>query len=142
MLSRILAKLREDNHRITKIRRVILELFSQENRPLSAVWLTSKLKEMFPSVNKTTIYRELNFLESKGFISRTLIGEKASHYELCDFNHKHHLICLDCKEIISIEQCPLPYHKAIELSTQNNFKIEYHSLEFFGHCKTCADKGH
>jgi Fur family transcriptional regulator, ferric uptake regulator len=50
---------------------------------------------------------------------------------------RHHLTCLHCQESIPILECPVHQLEA-EFQANHQFRIYYHTLEFFGVCKNCA----
>ncbi|MFN7661413.1 MAG: transcriptional repressor, partial [Dolichospermum sp.] len=52
---------------------------------------------------------------------------------------KHHLTCLQCGISIPIDQCPV-HELERQLQTSHEFKVFYHTLEFFGLCKQCKSK--
>ena len=57
-----LADLKSKGFRITKARAAILELLEKSNAPISADEIVVSL-----GVNKSTVYRELDFLKSQDF---------------------------------------------------------------------------
>lgn len=112
--------------RQTKARSAIITNFRTTTRPISAIDLLNKI-----DVNKTTIYRELDFLIDAGIIDSVDFGDGIKRYELKNEDtHHHHLVCLNCKNISDIavkEDFEIP----------NNFKLVKHNLEFFGYCSDC-----
>ncbi|MGB3760064.1 MAG: transcriptional repressor, partial [Rivularia sp. (in: cyanobacteria)] len=81
------------------------------------------------------VYRSLEALKLEGLVQvRTLTNGEAL-YSLVQ-QDKHHLTCLQCGRSIPIEQCPV-HQLETELETNQNFKIFYHTLEFFGLCNKC-----
>jgi Fur family transcriptional regulator, ferric uptake regulator len=50
---------------------------------------------------------------------------------------RHHLTCLHCGQSIPIDECPVAQLER-KLESLHQFKIYYHTLEFFGVCLTCA----
>lgn len=140
----IIETLKQRKFKITKVRQGIIEQFAKAKTPLSANDLIeyfhnigNNVNERSSSPNKTTIYRELAFLLSENFIKEIEFGEGQKRYELEDFKHHHHLICLNCRKVEDIElQVDLEKEEARFLK-QNGFKVINHSLEFFGYCKNC-----
>ena len=130
---KILEKLRGRGHRSTKARRLILELFISSDRPLSSADLRKMflLKKM--AVNKTTVYRELEFLAGEKIIEEIQLG-KIRYFEIPKKRH-HHLVCLKCRRI----ECLEPEKNLLKRITIKNkdFKILNYSLEIFGLCLKC-----
>ncbi|KKR72638.1 MAG: hypothetical protein UU14_C0003G0001, partial [Candidatus Roizmanbacteria bacterium GW2011_GWB1_40_7] len=59
-------RLREDGFRIGRVRKNIVELFENSTKPISAQDIVELLFHKNISANKTTVYRELDFLREKG----------------------------------------------------------------------------
>lgn len=134
---KIIAKLKAGGYRITPAREQIVEIFINSSTPISAMDLIESFKVLKLKVNKTTIYRELDFLITKGLIKEIEFGEGKKRYELDTQHHHHHVVCLNCKKVedVDLETDLTLEEKRIEKKT--GFKIESHSLEFFGLCKNC-----
>lgn len=112
--------------RLTKARSKILDILKNAQHPLSASDFVDKVK-----VNKTTIYREFDFLIEKGLVEEVDFGDRKKRYELKgSSDHHHHLVCLDCKDVsnVTIEE---------NFQIPKDFKVVKHSLEFFGLCANC-----
>lgn len=132
----ILVKLREDGHRLTKTRTEVVKLLYVEQKPIAASDVQALLRQRGIDVNKTTIYRELDFLVQKHYIQEIWLNDGCTYYE-CISNHHHHLICTVCKGIddIVLQNEFVQEERRIEREMQ--FKISHHSLEFFGVCARC-----
>ena len=49
---------------------------------------------------------------------------------------QHHLTCVSCGETQTLEQCPV-HEMKVQAPESDNFKLIFHTLEFFGLCKRC-----
>ncbi|MEK9166808.1 MAG: Fur family transcriptional regulator [Patescibacteria group bacterium] len=127
-----LADLKAKGFRITKARAAILDLLEKSNAPVSADEIVASL-----GVNKSTVYRELDFLESQDLITDIRLDNAKNMYESKSKNHHHHLYCIKCKKIeeVDMDNDLDIFEKKLEKDTK--FKIKKHSLEFFGTCLTC-----
>jgi len=97
--------------------------------PISAPEIVLHLKTTYPTLNKTTIYRQLEKLAKAGSIQELFLGNDYKSYEITA-NH-HHIVCTECKKIQCLpEDCNISHPKT-------DFKITSHSLEFYGLCPTC-----
>lgn len=133
---KILTQLKTEGGRVTTLRRVILYTMEKLDTPLSALDILSRITEMGLSANKTTIYRELEFLLNKKIIETVQLRGREQKYELVG-EHHHHLICEKCSEI---QEMPLSGDlDATEekIFKKFNFKVQSHSLEFYGLCAKC-----
>lgn len=136
-LNELLVKVRMRGGRLTKTRIAILGGFLLATKPLSPLEIISYLEGEKIKVNKTTVYRELNFLLENNLIREVrLLEGKTAFYELSG-EHRHHLICLKCRQIQSLPMDHQLCQQEKIINQQNNFKVLDHSLEFYGLCKKC-----
>ena len=132
----LLQKIKKIGGRITKTRTATLSLLLSATKPLSAAELLVSLKEQGLVVNRTTIYRELNFLMNHNLLKEVrLIGEP-SLFEL-QLEHCHHLVCLKCHAVKKITLCNHLESQEQQIMKKEKFKISDHSLEFYGLCHLC-----
>lgn len=113
--------------RQTPIRNQLISLFQNHSSPLSAPEILRQVK-----ANKTTIYRELDFLLLNKVISEVDFADGLKRYESAVLPHHHHLICVNCK---SVTDADLKVEKLI--LSKSKFKVLKHDLEFFGLCSRC-----
>jgi Fe2+ or Zn2+ uptake regulation protein len=124
--------------RHTKVRFGIISIFHQIKKPISATEIITILKDKFStSANKTTIYRQLDFLVSKNMISVTDI-EGTKYYQL-NKNQPHQvLVCRQCHDIIPLKSgISIDNNKLSEIEQKHHFKIDYYSFLCFGSCQKC-----
>jgi len=137
MLKSAIEKIKENGGRVTSARKNILDLILASKVPVSAVDILNSLKKRKLHFNKTTIYREINFLTKIGFVRPLYLTSGIVHYESNLLPHHHHLICTKCKKIEEID-CFLDEEKVNKKIEKSGFKLENHILEFHGVCRTCA----
>jgi len=137
MLEDAIRIIKESGCRITFARKNILALIFASNVPISAVDILEALKKRKQNVNKTTVYREINFLTKVGFVRPLYLISGIVHYESNLLPHHHHLICKKCKKIEGVG-CFLDEEKVYKKIKKSGFKLDNHTLEFHGVCRTCA----
>lgn len=108
----------------------VFDLVSSTKVPVDANFLIEKLK-----VNKTTVYRQIDKLLQENKIIEVELGDGKKRFELKDLIHHHHLVCKKCGSLEDIELDEKIIMRNITKRT--NFKVESHSLEFFGTCVNC-----
>ncbi len=135
-LQDLLTLVRQSGGRITKTRQAVLSIFLKADTPLSATHLLQALEKQKLTLNRTTIYRELDFLLAKNLIKEVKIARQPSLFELA-VGHHHHLICTACQKIktIAMEEVLAPQER--QLARKEKFKVTGHSLEFYGLCDQC-----
>jgi Fe2+ or Zn2+ uptake regulation protein len=122
---------------MTPARRALFKIFSDTSIPLTAIKLISILSDKNIKVNKTTVYRELEFLSNHGYINEVIINSGKKYYESTEAKHHHHLICNLCGVISDVVLENDLGEEEERFERENNFKIQKHSLEFFGLCADC-----
>ncbi|MCC2631311.1 MAG: ferric uptake regulator, Fur family [Patescibacteria group bacterium] len=136
--SSLLSTLSGSGHRLTPVRRAIVTFFDAVRKPVPAESVLSYLEEKELHPNKTTVYRELEFLKKNGIIAELDFAEGKKRYELASHGHHHHLICTSCNDIEAVhikeENLHAEESKVLE---EKGFKVTRHMLEFFGLCKRC-----
>ncbi len=125
--------------KITKVRSAMLALLAETSTPLSITEILLQLKKEDLSPNKTTIYRELEFLTNLGLVSDVDFGDGKKRYEESG-EHHHHIICVNCKTIKDVKMDKDLDEFSAKIAKQAGFKPVGHSLEFFGLCSKCQNE--
>lgn len=130
---KLIQTLQERGHRVTPVRLAMIGLFVKHHAPISAEELIKRL----PDTHKTTIYRELGFLDEQKLIQKIEFGDGIRRYELTELDHHHHLVCVSCKKVTDVHLEGDLDAEEKKISRKTGFKILNHSLEFFGMCSKC-----
>ena len=132
--------LKEKRLKITKPRKAIMRIITEAKEPISAEDIYMKAMQFNIKMNLSTIYRNLEILEKSEVINKlSLEGEDKQYYDLKKKIHCHYLVCLSCKKVIPLLDCPLEdYEKEVENKT--GFLITGHNFEFYGYCSDCLKK--
>jgi Fur family transcriptional regulator, ferric uptake regulator len=120
----------------TRSQERILQLLKQFDRAISAQDIYIELRARDRGVGLATVYRSLESLKLEGSIQGRTLPSGESLYS-CVQTDRHHLTCLQCGKSIPIDECPVE-HLEHRLQTLHQFKIYYHTLEFFGVCASCV----
>lgn len=139
--SSILARMRAHGYKYTRVRELVIEQLTSHATPLGYLEINQYVAERYKTVNKTTIYRELNFLLGLKIIKELDFGDGKKRYELADRPHHHHLICSRCKHVADIMLDENFQNKENEIFAKTKFIITSHVLEFFGLCASCQNQG-
>lgn len=128
----------QNNIKTTPVRQIILDVLAVKGI-LSAQEILKLIENKFPTINKTTIYRDLDLFEEKGIIQSFNSSERAKKYELATEDHHHHLVCTGCKSVEHIEDCGLNQTLIGKIS-KKGFAAKKHILDIFGTCNKCKCK--
>lgn len=129
--------LKSQGHKITKTRVYLLELLKAISSPVSVDEILKQFSEKGLKPNKTTIYREIEFLKQKDLVREIDLGERKSRYELQQGKHHHHVVCIECKGIEDVDLLNDLAEEENRIAKRKKFKIINHRLEFFGICSSC-----
>ncbi len=124
--------------RRTRSQEKIITLLNTQGRSLSAQDIYVKLRQQNQSMGLATVYRSLESLKLEGLVQVRTLASGESLYSSRQ-QDKHHLTCLQCGTSIPIGECPV-HDLEHRLQDKHQFKIFYHTLEFFGLCDACLQK--
>ncbi len=121
---------------LTRSQERILQLLQELHRSTSAQDIYVELRNRSQGVGLATVYRALDALKLAGAVQVRTLGSGESLYSTIQ-EDKHHLTCVYCQKSIPIAECPVDQLE-IKLQEIHQFKVYYHTLEFFGVCSICA----
>ena len=119
----------------TKARAAVVDILEAALQPVTAEDIYIKIKKLGLAVNLSTVYRNLDLMESKELVEKVIGGSKAM-YILTGGSHKHHLICTGCRRVVSVNICPFK-NMENEVVKETEFDITGHKLELYGVCPEC-----
>jgi Fe2+ or Zn2+ uptake regulation protein len=137
--SDVLDSFRKNSKKITTTRKTIVKMFVGKHNLLTANQIQQKLRQKGLNLNKTSVYRELQFLLDSKILKKILISPGVVHYESALSNHHHHIVCNSCGNVEEvdtrdIEKSMVGVEKNI---SRGGFKVLDHHLEFYGLCGVC-----
>lgn len=113
----------------------IINLLKSQNQALSAQDIYLELRRRAQSIGLATVYRALEALKLEGVLQVRTLANGESVYSTLQ-QDQHHLTCLVCGVSIPIAECPV-HQLERQLQQSHQFKVFYHTLEFFGVCQDC-----
>ena len=135
-ISGIMEKLKSKGHKNTKVRQALVEILLSTDSPLSITELLENLSKQKLKPNKTTVYREIDFLKNMEILQEVEFGDGKKRYEILA-EHHHHIVCVNCKRVTDVQMDQdLDLFNA-KIAKVAGYKPVGHSLEFFGLCKNC-----
>lgn len=129
-------QLRQHGYKLTQPRRLISQVLqANQHRLLSVEAIYEALGR---AIDLSTVYRNIEIFDDCGLIHKVQSDDKAMYKLICQADHHHHLICLDCGATTVIDYCPLP--QLHEIAEAHQFSVSGHTLEVFGRCQACRSK--
>lgn len=115
--------------RMTPLRQEILDVLRRDHLVTVPV-LVEKLKKKYAQVNKTTVYRALEFMLDEGTVCRHNVSGTELSFELRDHHHDH-LVCTNCGRLQTVDCLVHPPR------TVGGFMVDHHHLTMYGICEAC-----
>jgi len=118
---------------VTPQRLEIVNLFSSYGH-LDIDTLYMLLQKNFPSLSLATVYKNVNLMLEKNFISEVQLENKKNVYELIKQAHSH-VVCVQCNAILDIFlDTQILFEEVTKIS---HFHLETSNIVFNGVCSEC-----
>ena len=135
----IIAKLRENNYKVTPQRMAIAEILANSDGHPSVETIYDRLISDFPTMSLTTVYRNVMIIKSLGEVLELGLPDGGNRYDGNKPYPHPHVICVKCHKIIDPDLSNLK-DMTEEVSEETGFKILTHRMDFFGICTDCLKK--
>ena len=127
--------LHQRGYRMTPQRQLILEAIGAGHGHTTFDEIFARVHARASAMNRTTLYRTLDFLSQQGLIFSAEIGGQTV-YEIAGPELHHHLVCVNCG---ATEELP---HAAVKpffdkLERERDFAVLTNHLALFGLCRQC-----
>lgn len=135
----VIQSLRQLGERLTIQRRFVIEALSDSGAHMTIGDVRAYIEERHTeeSIPEPTIYRILQWLKELGFVSQTDVGDTGTVYQIILGKSHHHLICLQCDQIIDIDDDLFDNLRAsLQEKFQFNTRIDH--MAIYGTCKVCS----
>jgi Fur family ferric uptake transcriptional regulator len=119
----------------TRSQEKIVQVLQSLKRAISAQDLYIELRNRKQNMGLATVYRSLEALKLQGAVQVRTLSNGESVYSSIQ-SDRHHLTCVNCGISIPIDECPV-HDLERQLEQSHQFKVYYHTLEFFGLCHNC-----
>lgn len=127
------ALLTDSGYSITKPRLALFKAL-QHSEPQTI----SQIIKRLPSIDRASIYRNIELFQKLGVIQQLHVGWKYK-IELSDIfaDHHHHVSCRNCGRMVSFEESDVIKRELDRLAKQLSFEPLDHQLEIQGICSQC-----
>ncbi len=125
--------------RLTRQRKILLDLIDKTGQHLDAERLFQLAKEKDPKLNRVTVYRTLKLLKVGGLVDELDLMHQAGeqHYYETRRKQEHaHVICLGCGKVEEFFGEPLQRLRK-QIETHFGFQILLARTEVGGYCAHC-----
>jgi Fur family transcriptional regulator, ferric uptake regulator len=131
-LSGAIAALRARGLRLSASRRLVLEALYATDRPISAEHLTRRLH-----LDPTSVYRNLETLESHGLVRHVHLGHGPGLYALLHEGEREYLFCESCGAVRAV--APRDFD-TVRSGVRDRFgyDVAFTHFAMVGTCESCA----
>jgi len=131
--------------KLTPWRTNVLDIMSEQKKPLTAYEILDLLKERNPKAQVMSVYRVLDFLQVHGLVHRIesqnafMLCHHLSKKDACADHVSQWFICKDCGH--TIENTNDELDQLIEkMAAEHHFTITAPTIELIGLCAHCQQK--
>jgi len=131
--------LRDEGYRLTPQRMMILDIIYSSQGHVSAEEIHQRVREQYPFVDISTVYRTLNLLKKLRLITETDLGGSSARYERLEHGRHHHLVCRRCAASFPLDHSLLaPLEE--RLQQKYGFAADLDHFAIFGLCAKCQER--
>lgn len=149
--------------RLTRQRQAVVDVLARSGQALSPHDLLAQAKAVVPSLNLSTVYRQIKGLQDAGQIVRVELPGQPPRFEMAATarsstvrhahatqaaprhahsptaaagapQHHHHFHCTACDRVYPIHACPGPMNDL----APPGFEVQHHDLTLRGRCADCV----
>src|ERR1700684_4449602 len=138
-VSGIKDSLKQQGVRLTRQRKILLDLIDQSGQHLDAERLFTLAREKDPKLNRVTVYRTLKLLKAGGLVDELDLMHHSGdqHYYETRMKQEHaHVICLRCGKVEEFFGEPLQWLRQ-QVESHFGFQIVLARTEVGGYCAHC-----
>lgn len=150
--------------RHTRQHQAVVDALACSGQALSPHELLERAKTAVPSLNLSTVYRQIKGLQDAGQIVRVELPGQPPRFEIATSekapmnvayehaahatqhathakhadaasHHHHHFHCTDCDRVYPIHACPGPMNDL----APPGFEVQHHDLTLRGRCANCVN---
>lgn len=120
--------------RTTEQRKIIAQICLSSQQPLTIDRILQLGRAQLPTLNRVTVYRNLNRMVEEGTLTRLTHPDKGTLYEQANRPHHHHFFCRSCENAFELPGCGLSEKK----QAPAGFIVEGHEVFLHGLCADCT----
>lgn len=138
-MTSLLELLRENRVRVTVPRRAILESLVELGPHVTAEELAGHVKDRYPEVHGSTVYRTLDRLTSLGVVEHVHLGHGRAVFHVAGGDHQH-LHCDACGTVVEApDELFADVVQAVE--ERYGFELDLDHFALGGRCRACRAAG-
>ena len=133
------SELSRSGYRITRPRRVILDIIAASSRPLTPMEIFDQARTVTPNIGLVTIYRTVEKLEELKLIDRVHHLGQCQTVFRGTHGHQHLLVCTECGRSAYFDGLEAEEQFTV-IGKNHGYKVTGHWLQLSGLCPDCQNK--
>jgi Fur family ferric uptake transcriptional regulator len=130
-------KLNQQGLRLTRPRRVVMNILQSTPMPLSPQTIFKTAVDSQEEISLVSVYRTLDLLEELSLV-RKVHGHDGCHgYVLASPGHHHHIICQQCGRAVEFTGIGDLADVFERIVAETGFDVDDHLLQLYGLCPQC-----
>ena len=125
--------------RITRPRRVILDILAASSRPVTPMEIFDQARTVMPNIGLVTVYRTVEKLEELKLIDRVHHLGQCQTVFRGTHGHQHLLVCTRCGSSAYFEGLEAENQFA-DIGKRHGYQVTGHWLQLSGLCQECQKK--
>ncbi len=138
-IDEVVRLLREAGHRVTAPCRVVLRALFAADGPISAQFIADSARDL--PIEVTSVYRNLERLESLGVVQHVHLGHSPGLYALVGTGNREFLTCERCGRVTSVDPGELDAVRA-QIRERFGYEARFGHFPIVGLCAECAGAPH
>jgi Fe2+ or Zn2+ uptake regulation protein len=135
---RMTESLRNNNLKLARQRREIIEVLSSDRSHPNARDIWRKVRLKVPSVSLSTLYHSLHLFKKDGSLKEWEFCDVGDRYESNVTDHLD-LVCLGCGKIVDfVGEVPIPVER---VERKTGCKVDRIRFAYYGYCRNCRRQG-
>ncbi|AGW12870.1 Fur family transcriptional regulator [Megalodesulfovibrio gigas] len=138
-LERMLARLKEEGHRLTPQRVAILRVLAESAGHPSVEQVHQRVLRQYPNTSLATVYKAVTLLKQRGEVLELGFSERDNRYDGARPEPHPHLICTACGAILDPQTHDpgVLEEMARRVAAETGYAIAAFRLDFYGLCPAC-----
>src|SRR5512140_1120019 len=126
--------LKDNDHRITNERLLILDSALSMNDHFDADELYLKMKQNYIRASRATVYKTLDLMSECAILTKhNFKGERARYESMSGRKNHYHIICINCNRIVEFEDSSIEKLQE-KICKAHNLRLVDHTLQVFAVC--------
>ena len=122
--------------KLTRARLAVWRVLTDTTEHLKVAEVHRRARRIDGRIGLASVYRTMDLLERLQLVKHVHMDHRHRHYATVTDGHCHHLVCRTCGVVVEFSDCQADAMVRV-LARRTKFRIEGHSMDFFGQCPAC-----